>query len=188
MRRRTVQGVGTNDANYPVGQGKCHFYTIWLAIINRCYSPTLLKRDPNYIGCSVTDEWHLFSNFKKWMIQQDWEGKVLDKDLKVLGNKVYGPDTCLFITQKINTLINKQPNQRGDLPIGVARHMDKYKVTMKMDRKTHHIGVFPSIETAAFAYKTAKANWIEHHAHGEKCPETKAALHRVADYYRKVML
>lgn len=187
MKHRTVQGVGINDADYPVGQGKCHFYTIWLAVLNRCYSPKLLIRNPTYVGCSVVTEWHLFSNFKNWMAQQNWEGKVLDKDLMVPGNKVYGPDTCLFITQKINTLINKQPNQRGELPIGVARCLDKYKATMKRDKKTHHIGVFDSIDAAALGYKKAKADWIEYHAGIEPCPITKAALLRAADHYRKVL-
>ena len=187
MRHRTVQGVGTNDADYPVASGKCHYYTIWLAIINRCYSPTLLKRNTTYVGCSVCAEWLLFSNFKKWMQTQDWHGKVLDKDLRIPGNKIYGPDTCLFITQKLNTLINKQETQRGELPLGVTKHGDIYKVTMKKNKKTHHIGVFNSIEAASFAYKKAKADWIEEHAGIEKCPITKAALFNAADHYRKIL-
>ena len=36
------------------------------------------------------------------MEQQDYIGKVLDKDLKVTGNKIYSPETCLFISPKVN--------------------------------------------------------------------------------------
>jgi hypothetical protein len=53
------------------------------------------------------------------METQDWEGKQLDKDLKVLGNMVYSPDTCLFISPDLNRFLNENHNSRGEFPIGV---------------------------------------------------------------------
>ena len=116
LRNRSLKfGVGINDADYPVNpvvNGKrkiCPFYNVWSNMIRRCYMDDKNRRpqETSYIGCSVVDEWHKFSNFKRWMEKQDWKNNQLDKDLKVPGNKVYGPDTCVFIPKSINTLISE---------------------------------------------------------------------------------
>ena len=46
------------------------------------------------------------------MVQQNSEGRYLDKDILVRGNKLYSPDTCLFVPQEINNLLTVQ-NKRG---------------------------------------------------------------------------
>ena len=116
MRHRTVEGIGINDADYHVVLEKCPYYQVWISMIQRCYSPRSLSLYPGYVGCSVTHEWHTFSIFKSWMESQDWQNKVLDKDLRVKDNKVYGPTTCIFVSQKINSLLNTQKGKRGALP------------------------------------------------------------------------
>jgi hypothetical protein len=35
-------------------------------------------------GCSVSDDWKYFSNFKLWMEKQDWGRKHLDDEGKIL--------------------------------------------------------------------------------------------------------
>ena len=184
-KRAPIAGVGINDADYDVVGLRCPYYHRWLSMLQRCYSARLLARNPGYVGCSVVQEWHTFSVFKAWMEKQRWNGKALDKDLRVPGNKIYGPNTCLFVDQQINTLLNTQPNQRGDLPLGVNRYGERFKVTFKKDKKTIHLGVYDSIDTAATAYGEAKASWIEWHAWLEPCLITKAALLRAADHYRR---
>ena len=72
-------------------------------MLQRCYSESHLVRQPTYKGCSVCEEWLTFSNFKSWMEQQDWEGKQLDKDLLVYKNKIYSPETCVFVSSVINS-------------------------------------------------------------------------------------
>lgn len=102
--RKMLCGVGVNDADYiisPIVNGvqvRCPFYNRWKDMIYRCYSEVSQKGNPTYKACTVCDEWLLFSNFKKWMEKQDWKGKQIDKDIKVKGNKEYGPDTCLLVT------------------------------------------------------------------------------------------
>lgn len=98
MVRELVYGVGVDDLDYPkkklLPNGKysfCPYYQRWRGMIRRCYSKAQLGKNPNYEGCTVCDEWLTFSNFKSWMEKQDWEGKELDKDLLVRGNKVYSP-------------------------------------------------------------------------------------------------
>jgi hypothetical protein len=111
-KRKLVYGVGVNDADYMVGQpvsGKlvlCPFYRVWTHILERCYSDKYHARHPTYIGCSVSKEWLLFSNFKKWMEGQNWKGMELDKDILFKGNKSYSPENCSFITAQLNTFFN----------------------------------------------------------------------------------
>lgn len=176
--------MGINDADYKVGT-HCMFYRTWHSMLKRCYNPTMLKNNPTYVGCSVAPEWLLFSNFKKWMELQNWQGKQLDKDLLVPGNKVYGPSTCIFVSHKVNGLLCTQPRLRGELPLGVTSHGNRYRVSFKKDRKTVHAGVFNTIEEASAAYAKEKADWIDHVADQETCPITKSILRNAANNLRK---
>lgn len=106
---KKIAGVGVNDANYKTqrfANGKlvwrCPYYAVWTGMINRCYSQSLLKRNPSYIGVTVCEDWHLFSNFLDWMKIQDWKGKQLDKDIKSGPLKIYSPNTCCFVDAQRN--------------------------------------------------------------------------------------
>lgn len=128
---RLVYGVGINDADYAlVKKGKvdgkwktvweCPYYRKWCQMLSRCYSKNIQERQPTYKGCTVWEEWLTFSNFKKWMEQQEWEGRALDKDFLVEGNKVYGPTTCVFIPNNLNSFIVTGAKARGEYPLGVS--------------------------------------------------------------------
>lgn len=136
MRNKTlVQGVGINDADYPVRiyeeQGKiggkrsrklvwqCKFYQIWKGIIDRCFSDKIKQKQPTYKEVSIVEDWLYFSKFKAWMETQDWEGKFLDKDILIPGNKVYGPDVCVFVSRKTNNFVRTSEGSRGMWPLGV---------------------------------------------------------------------
>lgn len=121
-----LYGVGINDADYPITRTEnyrqvwiCPFYATWRGVLCRCYDMNVHKKRPKYAGCSVWSEWLTFSNFRQWMSLQDWEGKQLDKDLLVKGNKVYSPETCLFVPANINGFILGRNSLRGVNPIGV---------------------------------------------------------------------
>lgn len=80
----------------------CKSSSVWRAMLSRCYSPDYQERNPTYKGCTVVEEWHNFQNFAKWFDDSYIEGYHLDKDIKVEGNKVYGPDTCMFVSSYVN--------------------------------------------------------------------------------------
>ena len=136
---KLVYGVGINDADYVVqkfetigyegGKRKqkrvwrCPCYRVWTHMLERCYDAKRQERQPTYKGCSVSDEWHIFSNFRAWMVAQDWEDKHLDKDILFEGNKVYGAETCIFVTRMVNNFTIDSGATRGELMIGV--HWDK---------------------------------------------------------------
>ncbi len=124
---KLVYCVGTNDADYVVRQfetivvdGKqqqkrvrmCSFYRAWSGMLRRGYSAQYKEKHPTYKDVTVCKEWHLFSNFKKWMEEQPWEGMCLDKDLLVKGNKEYSPSTCAFVPNRVNTLLIDHGNAR----------------------------------------------------------------------------
>lgn len=87
-------------------------------MLERCYSDRLKKVRPSYVGCEVSDNWIYFSNFREWMITQDWEGNDLDKDIITPGNKLYSIDTCAFVTPTTNCFVTDDAAKRGKFLIG----------------------------------------------------------------------
>jgi len=82
-------------------------HTYWCNMLKRCYSHSDQKRRPTYIGCTVCEEWCNFQNFAKWYYNNYPTGRVgyhLDKDIKVKGNRVYSPETCMFVSGKENSV------------------------------------------------------------------------------------
>lgn len=167
--RGSVFGVGINDADYVTGKkvnGKfvrCPFYRRWINMLTRCYDKNYQAKRPTYKGCSVCDEWLLFSNFKSWMIKQNWEDNHLDKDLLIKGNKLYSPSTCLFVSSHINTLLSDNKKRRGAHPQGVTYHKiaKKFQAQCQRKGKVKCLGFFDSEKEAHEAYKTFKYKLIK---------------------------
>lgn len=139
-KSRLVYGVGIMDADYDVyefitvidenGKKKqkqiwiCPFYVRWRCMLTRCYSEKLKEKHPTYKSCSVCQEWLTFTNFKRWMEKQDWQDKHLDKDILFPGNKIYSPDTCVFVDQRVNKFLIESNASRGQYMIGVSWRKD----------------------------------------------------------------
>lgn len=102
-------------------------YESWVRMLSRCYSEKYHKLRPSYKDCIVCDEWLNFQNFAQWYENNYYEilGETmhLDKDILVKNNKIYSPETCIIVPQRINSLFVKSNSIRGNLPIGV--HYDK---------------------------------------------------------------
>lgn len=165
-KKSLVYGVGLNDADYavkPVVDGKrvcCPFYRAWTGILMRCYCEKYKKRQPTYNGCSVCDEWLTFSNFKKWMERQDWHDKEIDKDLLVIGNKVYSPDACAFVSSMTNSFIIDCGAARGEFPVGVSLNKSIGRIRARccnpFTGKTEHLGHFECPSQAHQAWRKRK--------------------------------
>ena len=175
-QRGKIHGFGVNDASYatqPKKDGKksvCPFYQAWVNMIKRCYCPKFHAKHPTYKDCEVCDEWVKFSSFKKWMEKQSWKGKHLDKDLKIIGNKKYSPETCLFIDQSVNKLLSDAGGIRGRWPIGVCLDKKNNKFMSKCSYKdrTIFLGYYSNPEDAHKAYSRFKAKIIIETASEEK--------------------
>lgn len=167
-QRRLIYGVGINDAKYLTqrlvngSRVMCPYYQRWVAMIERCYSPRLHKVRPTYSECEVSSEWLIFSSFKSWMKDQDWEGMELDKDLLSKGNKTYSKDLCIFIPSQLNSLLNDCGNNRGDMPIGVCFHKSsgRFEAYCRTNGKQNYLGLYDSPEDASSAYKKFKSDHI----------------------------
>ena len=168
---RTVYNIGYLGEN----KKQCDriIYNEWFQMLQRCYDPYHLNKCPTYIDCFVCDEWHNFQNFAKWYEENYYECNNekmnLDKDILCKGNKIYSPQTCVFVPQRINLLFVKRDNYRGNLPIGCDIHKASNTIRVrcniieneKIKRKC--LGYF-SIDKpfqAFTCYKNFKENYIK---------------------------
>lgn len=83
-------------------------HSIWASMIKRCYDPTN-KYYPYYgaKGVTVCKEWHNFQNYAAWYESNYVENFHVDKDMKCSNNKIYSPDTCLFVPPATNLQFSK---------------------------------------------------------------------------------
>lgn len=171
--RKLVAGVGFNTLDMPTKINNKHTpeYVTWREMLRRCYSDNFQKKCPNYIGCSVCEEWHDFKNFYNDLIKMDGYNKIglgrvvnLDKDLLHKGNKIYSKSNCCILPQQLNKLITTRGSSRGDFPIGVHYSEVKRKFVVQLSlsgKKNMHIGYFYDKESAFSAYKKAKESRIK---------------------------
>ena len=141
-------------------------YLAWKGCIRRCYSPFTQKRQPQYIGCTVSESFRRFQCFAEWCNQQIGFGNKgwhLDKDILTKGNKIYSEDTCCFVPHEINILLTSGKIRRGSCPIGVSfnKREGKYKVSCKREAKSVHLGYYVCVDSAFSAYKTFKESVIK---------------------------
>ncbi len=203
---RLVYGVGINDAGYVINKteiagcvdGKrkrrtswgCPFYRVWTDMLRRGYSDKYKATHPTYRGVTVCKEWHTFSVFKAWMETQDFEGKQLDKDLLIRGNKVYSPEACVFVSRQVNNFLIDRGNARGAYKVGVCWHnrVGKYKAQCcnPITKKGENLGLFTTEQEAHDVWLTKKLE----HAHNLATLQTdervaKALVGRYTNYKEK---
>lgn len=121
--RPNVYGVGFIGEGAHLSSNSKLAYEKWCDMLMRCYSEKYQEKQPTYNGCSVCKAWHNFQNFAVWYndnYPKDGESYALDKDLKKLGNKIYSPDNCLFVSQSINNFLCDSRSNRGNAMIGAS--------------------------------------------------------------------
>lgn len=194
--KKLVYGVGANDADYAVqrfetigyvdGKRKrkrewiCPCYRAWKDMLKRCYSTKYKERNPTYKGCTVSDDWQTFTSFKSWMEKQDLEGKQLDKDLLFEGNKVYSPETCVFVTPMVNSFTVDSGAARGEWMIGVCWHKKAGKFMSScgnpFTKKREYLGLFTNELEAHAAWRKRKLELAHELAAIQTDPRVATAL------------
>jgi hypothetical protein len=121
------------------------------------------------------------------MMEQDWEGKALDKDIIKEGNKEYGPETCRYVTQTTNSTLAQQGRKRlkdFDLPRGITRYEHGGKrfqaVVGKYTSSYFKRGKFVTLEEAITYYKEHKAVQIRMCIALERDPAIIKGIERAA--------
>lgn len=153
-------------------------YNAWKNILERCYSEKLRFMHSAYEDCECCEEWYNYQNFAKWYHNNFYRagtGRMhIDKDIKIKGNKLYSPDKCIFVPQKINMIFMSKP-RKDNLPTGVeiTKH-GKYYASYN----GKHLGVYQSAEMAKEAYLSAKRAHIRDvvKEFGDELPDS---IHRI---------
>lgn len=143
-------------------------YRHWSEMLRRSYSKKFKEKNPTYKDVTCCEEWLLYSNFKKWYDENFYqiENEIidLDKDILQKGNKIYSPDTCVFVPHNINMLFTKNNSKRGDLPIGVSGYNRKYVSRCSYDKNgikiNKHLGYYETTKQAFQSYKSFKEQLI----------------------------
>lgn len=161
---RSIYGIGfLGEGKHKYGEGSemSHKYKTWHGMMRRCYDGKFKGRKTTYKDCSVAEEWHNYQNFGNWYDENFYEveGELmsLDKDILVNGNKIYSPETCVFVPQKINSAFVKHHSSKAEiLPCVYYYKSDKETSRYTARTRTVHIGNFDTPERAFEAYKRYK--------------------------------
>ena len=154
-------------------------YRIWKGLFDRCYKHYNESRNYVYNNCEISDEWECFNTFADWYFENFYEIKgqtmCLDKDILHKGNKIYSPETCIFVPNNINMLFIKCDKSRGESVIGTTPVNGKYKVRCSIinpetgKSKNKYLGLYETQEKAFQVYKYYKEKNIK----------------QIADYYKE---
>ena len=143
-------------------------YIQWTGMLKRCYSEKYLQKYPSYKDCKVCDEWLNYQNFAEWHENNYYEinncNMQLDKDILQKGNKIYSPDTCVYLPEEINYIVLSRNSKRGKYPIGVYLHSDKTKFVAQshdINKKMIYLGRYDTINEAFQVYKKYKEKVIK---------------------------
>lgn len=136
---------------------------VWIGMTER------IGISPSYIDC--TNAFPSESYFRAWASVQVGfyeKGFELDKDILVKGNRVYGPDTCVFVPAEVNACLAGcyKAKRRGQYPIGVCfnKGSGTFVAQMNKDRSKSldkYLGSFKTVEEAFACYKQAKEEKIK---------------------------
>lgn len=160
---------------------KTRAYSTWNSMLQRCYDKKYHRKEPTYKDCEVSEEWHNFENYAKWYYDNYYEveGETmeLDKDILFKHNKIYSPETCIFVPKTINSLFVKRQNSRGESVIGTTPKNGRYQVQCNIinpktsKSKKEYLGICDTQEKAFEIYKYYKERNIK----------------EIADYYKSLI-
>lgn len=133
-------------------------YHVWRGVLDRCFNVTFQEKEPTYKGCSICNEWLVFSAFEEWFDNHYVEGFEIDKDLlSGVGCKLYSPETCVFLPMEINRFLGgKSTKIREGLPLGVFISGKRF---IAQHGRTY-LGTFDTIGEARNTYLKAKKEYI----------------------------
>ena len=165
---------GYNDGTYPTRKdGKItEEHTIWRGMLRRCYGNNGKPFNEAYIGCSVSENFKLFTYFHEWCQDQigfgngDHGGVLWNLDKDILfeeGSKQYSEHHCIFIPQWLNATLINTKDRRGEFPIGVHYCKKRSKFIAQINKRSKNtlLGTFSNQHDAFLAYKYAKETYLK---------------------------
>jgi hypothetical protein len=152
--------LGENDTclNGKVKQS----YKKWFRMMERCYYKNYMNSKA-YDDCYVCETWHNYSEFEAWHDNNYYEcGKemmCLDKDILRGEEKIYSPETCMYIPQKINNFFIGSNKEKS----GASKysHCDVYNVRISSKNGRVNLGNYKTVEEAHKVYKNFKEKMLK---------------------------
>ena len=165
-------------------------YIVWNNMLSRCYNIKNKRyKDYGEQGVIVCKEWHNYTNFKKWYDEHyyELENEIvdLDKDILIEDNKVYSPETCIFVPKRINCLFRNHKKENS-LPKGVYFQDGRYRCQIRIEGKTKHLGYYNTIEEASNVYLKAQKEEMKRTADVYKDKIPKKLYDRLIEIYNKI--
>lgn len=144
--------IGVGEFKSREGKNLSKLYRLWSNMLRRCYTTD----NPSYVGCTVVKRWHNFQTFCEDVSKMpNWNtpGFDLDKDLRVLDNKTYGPKYCAFVPKEVNSFLTKA---RSVVPVKLG---NRYVVRFREHGKTIAVSA-SSPEKAHRKYAQRKSTYM----------------------------
>ena len=158
--------IGEGEFKTATARKNNKMYECWRGILRRVHDKQMLDRCPTYRDVTICEEWYNFQNFAKWYEENYYEveGQMmhLDKDILVRGNRIYSPDTCIFVPRDINVVVITYNKKKSKLPVGVSMCSDNigYVATCNNDSGNHYLGYFKTVYEASNTYKEHKRKTV----------------------------
>lgn len=157
---KKIHGVGyLGEGKYYTDKTELEFktYCAWRKMLERCYSEKFRHLNIAYIGCTVCKEWHCYQTFAEWYItnynEVGTERMHIDKDILIKDNKIYSPETCIIVPQRINMIfMTKTRVNDADLPNAICRCVNGFKAAYN----GKSLGVYKTLEEAIEKHDSVK--------------------------------
>ncbi len=166
--KKLIRGHGICDIK---GATRTRCYQVWSGILHRCFSHKFKDRHPDNNDTFICKEWLTFSNFKIWFDAHYVEGFQISKDLLNKNNKLYSPGTCIFVPNRLKSIVsNVGKLKRDGLPTGVYYSKFKKKKPYYAQIGFRHIdknflGFYSTAEEAEIVYLEMKTSLITEYLH-----------------------
>lgn len=139
-------------------------YQIWSSMLQRVFSPTECAER----GLKICDEWLNYQEFKRWfdLNYYDIDGYdiIITNKFFNYKEKLYSPETTMFLPRFITTLIKTESDLDRSIPRGIAYYPERrrpYAVFLtKYKRNTKYFGSYGTIEEAYTVYSIEKEKYI----------------------------
>ena len=168
----SIFGIGITGCKYPtkVNGVSTKEYNAWVDMLKRCLMEKTKDKQPSYRDVECCKEWlnfevfcdwlHSQSNFSKWKSGKRW---AIDKDILFKRNKIYSPETCCLVPQRVNCLFLKREAERGKYPIGVSYRKDGFLASCHnpFTNQREELGYHSTPNNAFNTYKTYKEDLIK---------------------------
>lgn len=148
-------------------------YATWVNMLKRLYEnvPKGCSKNKPYLDCTIEEEWKNFQNFGDWATKQvGWDKReingdrwCLDKDILIPGNRVYGPEKCVYVPNEINAFFSIK--DQGEHGFGINMINPKYenakigfisRCTNPITGEREYLGFFQCPREAESAYLKRK--------------------------------